>query len=201
MHLILVDYLCWGATGAVWVLGAIYNQIKAPHTERVSPRWFGMVGAVIVLWVLVLVAPGRIWPRLAYRAEWLSILGAVILGISTVFAIWARIVLGRMWSGTPLVKEGHDLKTTGPYAVTRHPIYTGLLGMVLGVTLQYGFGKATPVLVAVLIFLEVKIRLEERLMTERFGEQYAAYKHTVPQLVPGTRWLARRLPPRETRRK
>ncbi len=159
-----------------------------------------MVGAVIILWLLVLVAPGRLWPRLVFRAEWLSILGAILLGVSTAFALWARFVLGRMWSGTPLVKEGHDLKTTGPYAVTRHPIYTGLLGMVLGVTLEHGFGKATPVLLVVFIFFEVKIRLEERLMTERFGEQYVAYKRTVPQLLPGTRWLVRHST-RERRRK
>ena len=191
MHFTLVDYVCWCATRAVWALGGIYNQLEGPHTERVSSRWLGMVGAVIVLWPLVLVAPGRLWPRLAFHAEWLTILGAVLLGVSTAFAIWARFVLGRMWSGAPLVKKGHDPKTTGPYGVTRHPIYAGLLGMVIGVTLEHGFGKATPVLLVVFIFFEVKIHLEERLMAERFGEQYAAYKRTVPQLAPGTKWLVR----------
>ena len=181
------------------MIGAIYNQIKAPRTKRVSPRSYGTIGAVIVLWVLVLVAPGRLWPRLTFHSLWLSVLGAVLLGVSTAFTLWARFVLGRMWSGTPLVKEGHVLKTTGPYGVTRHPIYTGLLGMILGLTLEHGFGRVTPVLLVMLIFFEVKIRLEERLMTEMFGEQYVAYRRTVPQLIPGAKWLFRPWAPRADR--
>jgi protein-S-isoprenylcysteine O-methyltransferase Ste14 len=43
-----------------------------------------------------------------------------------------------MWSAAPAVKEGHQLRTTGPYAVTRHPIYTGIPGMMLGSGLLAG---------------------------------------------------------------
>ena len=43
------------------------------------------------------------------------------------FATWARVALGRFWTSAPSIKAEHDLVRTGPYALTRHPIYTGLL--------------------------------------------------------------------------
>jgi protein-S-isoprenylcysteine O-methyltransferase Ste14 len=59
-------------------------------------------------------------------------------GRCAVFTLWARFSLGTMWSVAPKVKGDHQLRTHGPYAVTRHPIYTGLLGMMLGATLLAG---------------------------------------------------------------
>jgi len=60
------------------------------------------------------------------------VVGLAILAVSTAFTIWARPALRTMWSFDPVVKQAHLLRTRGPYAVTRHPIYTGLLGMLLG---------------------------------------------------------------------
>ena len=55
---------------------------------------------------------------------WLGLL-MVVAGLA--FAVWARVHLGRNWSGTVTVKENHELIRSGPYAIVRHPIYTGLL--------------------------------------------------------------------------
>ena len=55
------------------------------------------------------------------------ILGLVVLLAATVLTIWARLALGAMWSAAPTVKEEHRLRTSGPYRITRHPIYTGLI--------------------------------------------------------------------------
>ena len=58
-------------------------------------------------------------------------IGLVILLGSTVFTLWARFALGTMWTLDARLKEGHALRTDGPYRITRHPIYTGILGMLL----------------------------------------------------------------------
>jgi protein-S-isoprenylcysteine O-methyltransferase Ste14 len=188
VDLTLLDYICWGAFGLVWALGAAYNAVKGPAAARKSRAWYGRWFLGLGLfWLVLLIVPPSFWSALSYRPEWLALVGAILLVASTVFTLWARLFLGRMWSSAPMVRESHELRTTGPYAVTRHPIYTGMLGMLLGTTFEHGFGIALLFLLVVLVLLEIKIHLEERLMAETFGEKYAAYKRRVPQLVPGLR--------------
>jgi protein-S-isoprenylcysteine O-methyltransferase Ste14 len=111
--------------------------------------------------------------------------GAVLLVAGTAFTLWARVVLGRMWSSAPTVKEGHALQTGGPYAVTRHPIYTGMLAMAAGSVLLDGRLRILLVGAVFLGYVLLKIRVEERLMVETFGERYRGYRRRTPQLVPG----------------
>ncbi|MFZ0010312.1 MAG: isoprenylcysteine carboxylmethyltransferase family protein [Halobacteriota archaeon] len=113
----------------------------------------------------------------------LQVIGVILLVAATLFTLWSRLVLGTMWSSAAAVKSDHQLRTDGPYRVTRHPIYTGTLGMLAGTTLV--FVGAWPVLLICLVTFLLKISNEEQLMAEQFGEQYAAYKNQVPQLVPG----------------
>lgn len=67
--------------------------------------------------------------------------GLAFLMVTTASTIWARLVLGIMWSGAPAVKQQHQLRTGGPYRIGRHPIYTGILGMLLGSMLVAGGGR------------------------------------------------------------
>ena len=87
--------------------------------------------------------PGSDWHSVVVEQPWVRILGLAILLGSTAFTLWARVALGTMWSSSPTVKIEHQLRTDGPYAVTRHPIYTGLLGIMLGTVLLVGLGIYT----------------------------------------------------------
>jgi protein-S-isoprenylcysteine O-methyltransferase Ste14 len=90
-----------------------------------------------------------------------------------------------MWSVTPnMLQQGHELRTTGPYAITRHPIYTGLSGMLLGTVLLNGLGTLLVIVVVGVAALAVRIPTEERLMSAAFPEEYARYSKRVPRLVP-----------------
>ena len=115
--------------------------------------------------------------------------GAVLLIVATGFTLWARIALGTMWSSSPVAKERHVLRTEGPYAVTRHPIYTGILGMVLGSAVVLNFGAWVWVFVLLVVFFELRIRSEELLLSEAFPGAYDDYRRRVPQLIPGLRLL------------
>ena len=97
-----------------------------------------------------------------------------------------------MWSAAPTVRQEHKLRTGGPYAITRHPIYTGLLGMMLGSLLLAGGGRWIVPFAVYLVVLEFKIRVEERLMLAEFPDDYPRYRRQVPQLVPGLRLGRRR---------
>jgi protein-S-isoprenylcysteine O-methyltransferase Ste14 len=133
---------------------------------------------------------------LAVQPPVARILGLVILLAATALAVWARFVLGAMWSAAPTVKQEHKLRTGGPYGITRHPIYTGMLGMALGSALLAGGGRWVVTFFGFLVVIEIKIHIEERLMRAEFPADYPRYRGRVPQLVPGLqraslpRWLA-----------
>lgn len=101
------------------------------------------------------------------------------------FAWWARLHLGALWSSGVTRKDDHRIVDTGPYAIVRHPIYTGLLAGALGLALVGAapMGLAGFALLALGIWL--KARLEERFLSAELGvESYAAYRRRTPMLVP-----------------
>ena len=188
----ILEYICWGVFLAVWITGAVYNAFRGPGMRQRS-GWFRVwVTTVIVIEIFLRLIPHRFWSDFRVRSPWLPYAGDTVLLASTSLAIYARVVLGRFWSSAPMVKEGHRLRTTGPYRITRHPIYTGILGMVLGSVLIYGLGFACMFFIIAVLALEIKARQEERLMSRNFGEAYAEYRRLVPQLIPGINFLRSR---------
>ena len=178
---------CWVVFVAVWLITANYNETHAPAQRQRSWYGTGVVPVLIISTVIRLVVPPADWRPVTFYAPWDRFLGLAILLAATALTLWARFVLGLMWSAAPAVKEGHQLRTSGPYALTRHPIYTGLLGMMLGSMLLAGIGPWIVPFPIALILIEFKIRIEERFMTAEFPEDYPRYRKRVPQLVPGLR--------------
>ena len=195
--------VCVSVVGAVWVAGALYNALRSPHSASHAPRERprsqpgltagdgGLIGVAVVCAGLAIAGRSH-FDGLAVRASWVQVLGLAVLVASTVFTLWARFSLGTMWSMAPKVQDDHQLRTHGPYAVTRHPIYTGVLGMMLGATLLSGIGQWIVLFPAALIVFEIKIRVEEHLMLATFPEEYPRYRRQVPQLVPGLYALRQR---------
>ena len=81
-------------------------------------------------------------------------------------------------------KGGHELITRGPYALVRHPIYTGLLTMFVATVIVLGHAAAIIAMPLVFVSLWIKLRHEEKLMLKRFPDQYAAYQRRVKRLIP-----------------
>ncbi len=109
-------------------------------------------------------------------------LALTIAGIA--FAIWARFFLGTNWSATPSIKQGHELVRSGPYAIVRHPIYSGLLLGLLGTAIYAGDFRALAAFGIVLIGLKWKSLTEESLMQQQFGAQYMEYRRQVKGIIP-----------------
>jgi protein-S-isoprenylcysteine O-methyltransferase Ste14 len=184
--------VCWGAFVLAWFVGAIYNQTRAPaERTRTGPGTWGTAWIVVaVAWIAV---PRADWRSLTLHvAPWVRLLGLAILLAATALTLWARYTLGTMWSAAPAVKQEHKLRTTGPYGITRHPIYTGILGMMLGSLLLAAGGRWIVPFPVFLVFTEIKVRIEERLMLAEFPDEYPRYRQQVPKLVPGLRLLGRR---------
>jgi protein-S-isoprenylcysteine O-methyltransferase Ste14 len=111
---------------------------------------------------------------------------AIVLAAGSVWFVSAAVnVLGKQWSLAARVVEGHQLITAGPYQIVRNPIYTGMLGMLLatGLAVSHWIGLAAGLIVFVIGTL-IRVRSEEKLLREMFGEEWEAYARRVPALVP-----------------
>ena len=111
-------------------------------------------------------------------------LGLLMLAVGIAFAVWARLYLGRNWSGTVTVKQNHELIRSGPYRLVRHPIYTGLLLAILGTAVAFGEWRGLLAFALLTGSLSLKLRIEERFMSESFPKEYARYRAEVPALIP-----------------
>jgi len=117
-------------------------------------------------------------------STWRFPAAAALTAAGLLIAAWARRYLGPNWSGTVTIKEDHELVTAGPYAIVRHPIYTGLILAFAGTALAIGEWRAVLAVVFGVIAFWLKLSLEERWMREQFGERYQAYSRRVPALIP-----------------
>jgi protein-S-isoprenylcysteine O-methyltransferase Ste14 len=183
--------VCWGLFGLVWVAGAAYNARSAPAARTRGRFGYGWVLGGVAVWLILRAVPATDWRWLTVQSSWLRALGLLVLLVATPWTLWARGVLGTMWTAAAVVKDHHVLHTQGPYGITRHPIYTGVLGMLLGTAMLNGLGPWGAVFVVAVLVLETKIHAEEQLLTSSFGDEYERYRQSVPQLVPGLRWLRR----------
>lgn len=113
---------------------------------------------------------------------WLMLVFAA-LGLA--FTLWARLHLGRLWSASVTRKAGHRIIDTGPYAIVRHPIYTGVLAALLATTVIMGTAMAVPGFLAFVAGFVMKARLEENFLRDEIGGAvYDAYARRVPMLIP-----------------
>jgi protein-S-isoprenylcysteine O-methyltransferase Ste14 len=115
----------------------------------------------------------------------LRFVGLAIAACSAALAAWAMWSLGRSYGIRLDVFEGHSLKTNGPYALVRHPMYLGIVLFHLGASLAL----QSPLLLAatalyVAPFTAIRIGAEERVLRDAFGERYLRYAERVPALIP-----------------
>lgn len=180
---------------SLWALWLAYWLVSARGTKasvRRENRWSRrgrlslMLAAGLLLWLPP--SPSPIHAVLATRflpdSRAVAWAGCATVALGLGFAVWARLHLGRNWSGTVTIKQDHELIRSGPYALARHPIYTGLLTAFAGSAIAAGHLGALLATLLISVVLWSKIRLEERWLCEAFGEQYPRYRREVKALIP-----------------
>ena len=128
-------------------------------------------------------ARGFLARRWIPESKTIDITGIIINLLGIAFAITARSWLGANWSGAVTVKKDHELIRTGPYAITRHPIYTGMLFGLTGAALVLGEMRGLIAVILFFIAIQMKMATEEKFMQENFRE-YAEYKRRTKKLIP-----------------
>lgn len=177
--------ILWVAWIAYWIAAARQTAVNR-RTESLltgaSYRIPLLIG--IILMVLSnLSVPGigfSLWPLNPF------ILGvAVILTIAGLsFAVWARLHLGKYWSGRITLKVDHRVIQTGPYAWVRHPIYSGLILALLGTAISRGTVQAFLGFAFMLVSFLRKLTVEEHWLRSHFGTEYELYQKRVRALIP-----------------
>ncbi len=176
---------CWILFAVIWLLAAfatkqsVYRESRLQRMRYVIP---------ILLGGFLLAKGHRLSDPLNHRViphvEALAWTGVVLCIAGFAFCIWARFTLGRNWSGVVTLKRGHELISDGPYALVRHPIYTGLLTMFVATVIVLGHVAGIIALPFVFVSLWIKLRYEEKLMLKQFPNEYAAYQQRVKRIIP-----------------
>lgn len=178
----------------MWISYLVYWRAKAPaadarSNERLEPASSRIMRLVLFLLAVALLAIPRTGVPLLDKRFLPDLrayfwIGAAVTAIGLLFSIWARTHLGSNWSQAVAVKQDHQLITTGPYALVRHPIYTGLLTGFIGSAIAGGQWRGVLAVVIIAAMLWRKLALEEAWMQERFGDSYTAYRAKVARIVP-----------------
>jgi protein-S-isoprenylcysteine O-methyltransferase Ste14 len=176
---------CWILFAIIWLLAAfatkqsVYQESRAQRLRYVTPI---LVGGFLLAKGHRLSDPLDL--RVIPHVDALAWTGVVLCIAGLAFCIWARFTLGRNWSGVVTLKGGHELITRGPYALVRHPIYTGLLTMFVATVIVLGHVAGIIAMPLVFVSIWIKLRYEEKLMLQKFPDEYAAYQRRVKRLIP-----------------
>jgi protein-S-isoprenylcysteine O-methyltransferase Ste14 len=164
----------WVVFFAWWTV----RGLQADKAVRVSRRfrWAPLVAAAAAV-ALFKLHPAPLWTPL-------MVPGVAVECVGIAFAIWAREHLGRIWSSRITLKQDHHLVQSGPYRIVRHPIYTGALFALAGLALATGLASVMVCVTGMAVDWWIKLRQEERLLIEHFGDEYREYQRKVPALIP-----------------
>jgi len=179
-----IAYWSWLALLLVWLPG-YFTSKRARDVPRLGfqiPISILLVVCFVFLFNPTLFGLGM---PITPQTSLFGVIGLALDFVGVAFAIWARLVLGRNWSGLIVtIREEDELVQSGPYAIVRHPIYAGLLLALVGTTLTLGTLASYVGLAAGLAALMMRVNLEEMALGEHFGETYRAYQQRTEKIIP-----------------
>lgn len=187
----MMESISDGAMKAMWIAWLIYwfaasRRVKA---TRWREGWRVRILDLLPLILAAILMAAREWlpaplvARFLPPGVMLAVVGALLTGIGLGFSVWARVHLGRNWSGTVTLKDDHALIRSGPYRFVRHPIYTGLLLAAAGTVLAIGEWRGIVALALLFLAFLRRVRAEETQMRMLFAD-YARYANETAALIP-----------------
>lgn len=175
----------WEAICVLWIVTAVVERsTPQPPDHRRDPHSY-IYAIAIAFAALITFWPATAVPPLNHPLYRSNILGLILVFAGAAFAGLARLALGANWSSRARIRAEHTLSTSGPYRIVRHPIYSGLLLLYLGTAVILGQARGYIAFVILFVAWFFKSRTEDRLLAERFGPDFAAYRRRTKALIPG----------------
>jgi protein-S-isoprenylcysteine O-methyltransferase Ste14 len=181
--------------GAVFIAAVLFKQLgqaKAMEGAGLAParRDPASLLGVVLQMIGIALASG---PVRIVGSEWLDGLDSprtwltalTVFGAAGLF-FWAARTMGANWSIVARLRPGHELVTSGPFALVRHPIYLAMLLFLLAVAFATAHEQA--LVLAVPLFIVgtlIRTSREEALLRTEFGAAYEAYPMRVKRFIPG----------------
>lgn len=174
---------CW----LLWSLAFIKPSRQAAGRREIARSPMSKLGIGLVMLAFALLWT-YVRPAGLHKSAG-ALIASMVLGPPSVALVWiATRHLGKQWRYAAALREDHELIRSGPYRWVRHPIYASMLGMVLATGFCWTWWP--QFIAAIAVFLagtEIRIRAEERLLAEHFGESYAAYRAHTRAYIPFVR--------------
>lgn len=157
----------------------VRNAIREDVLYFAIPAVFVLIaGMGISGWDLVR-QQGSLYPR-----SILNIVGLALIAVGLTIELIAQFTLRRFYSSTLVIRENHQLITHGIYRFMRHPIYLGAIMGLIGVPVYVSSLYGLLIMSALIPIFLNRIRMEEKLLTEEFGDAYQTYREATSKLIP-----------------
>lgn len=175
----------WIAFLLIWIVAAFKTKQSVRRhagASRALQVILVIMGAILMWNPGLRIGPlgNRLWPD----SVGLEYAGVALAFAGIAFAVWARFVIGQNWSSEITIKQEHELIRRGPYALVRHPIYSGVLLALAGTALYVDELRGLLGFALFVIGWWLKLRTEESFMLQQFGDQYRSYQRQVKALIP-----------------
>jgi protein-S-isoprenylcysteine O-methyltransferase Ste14 len=173
------------AAACLWLSQPGFSTAEAKRDKN-SDR-FSILVILIMISVSVVsaVSEWAYWNDAREISIYYTIAGAVLLVVGITIRVWAIQTLGKHFTATVTLTDGHQLVKSGPYQWVRHPSYLGAFMAILGTAVFLNAGWAS--LVAVLsmtIAYYIRIGVEEKMLSDYFGVQYLEYSKHTKRIIP-----------------
>jgi len=143
--------------------------------------------ALNLLYIIVIIQvmnPTMIGGLIHSVPVWLRSIGLVLSLAGIGLLVWTHEHLGRQWSADLVIQSSHVLITSGPYRWIRHPMYSALFAFFIGTALSSGNYLIEALSLVIILNIFFRLPNEEKMMLEKFGDEYRAYAEKTGQFFP-----------------
>ena len=191
--MMLANKISFAITIIMWIVFAIaFLLLKRRQKQNEQKKnKLAMIGMMLegVGFAFVFTVRREPFTNIFQMNSSIQILLTIFSGILAIASVWLGLsavkTLGKQWNIKAQIIEGHELITTGPYKIVRHPIYSALFGLLI--VTGYSITQLWAFIIAIVLYFIGTIfrtRVEEQLLIQHFGDQYEKYKKKVPALIP-----------------
>ncbi|MCI0183053.1 methyltransferase family protein [Sulfoacidibacillus ferrooxidans] len=175
----------------VWFILEIFFGVRARYLQRGQPKRNHNdrgSGALIMggMYILIVISIIFVVNQIGILPIWARYIGYFLMIIGMIIRFFAIIQLGRFFSPTVGVVSNQEMIQSGLYRSIRHPAYTGGWIAAVGIGLSLGTSWGALLLgLGLLLIYTYRIRIEEQMMIQHFGNQYTEYRNHTKRMFPG----------------